>query len=56
MNALFAIIGDTWLEPLIRVVGEVGLWLAAGLTVITGYDYLVTGLRSVTRTPSGTSS
>ena len=51
----FLIVGDTWLEPLIRVIGEAGLWLAAALTVITGYDYLVTGLRSVTA-PGSTSS
>jgi cardiolipin synthase len=28
-------------------VGEVGLWLAAALTLYTGYDYLATGLRHV---------
>jgi cardiolipin synthase len=26
-------------------IGTVGLWIAAGLTLITGYDYLQTGLR-----------
>jgi len=32
-----------WLE-----IGEVGLWLAAGLTLITGYDYLRAGLAYMT--------
>lgn len=42
----FLILGDAgpagW--P-IREIGEVALWLAAGLTLVTGYDYLRTGLR-----------
>jgi cardiolipin synthase len=29
----------------LRLIGEVGLWIAAGLTMITGYDYLVRGLQ-----------
>jgi cardiolipin synthase len=29
----------------IHLVGLVSLWLAAGLTLVTGYDYLRTGLR-----------
>ena len=34
-------------------VGAYGLWLAAGLTLITGFDYLVVGLRpSSTATPA----
>lgn len=35
--------GPAWL-PVLRI-GEVSLWLAAGLTLITGYDYLRAGLR-----------
>lgn len=31
-----------------REIGEVGLWLAAGLTLITGYDYLRAGLAYMT--------
>ena len=30
------------------LIGEVGLWAAAALTMITGYDYLVRGLRHAT--------
>ncbi|MEX2008697.1 MAG: CDP-alcohol phosphatidyltransferase family protein, partial [Dongiaceae bacterium] len=29
----------------VTLIGEVGLWIAALLTLVTGYDYLVTGLR-----------
>ena len=29
----------------VRVVGELGLWLAAALTLVTGYDYLRAGIR-----------
>ncbi|HEX6660750.1 MAG TPA: CDP-diacylglycerol--glycerol-3-phosphate 3-phosphatidyltransferase, partial [Sphingomicrobium sp.] len=29
----------------IHLVGLVSLWLAAALTLVTGYDYLRTGLR-----------
>jgi len=29
-------------------IGEIGLWVAAGLTIITGYDYLKTGLKYLT--------
>lgn len=42
----FLIVGDAapaWLPA--TLVGEVGLWVAALLTIVTGYDYLVTGLR-----------
>ena len=27
------------------LIGEIGLWAAAALTLITGYDYLVIGLQ-----------
>lgn len=42
----FLLLGDAgpaWL-PVTRI-GEISLWLAAGLTLITGYDYLRAGLR-----------
>jgi len=29
-------------------IGEIGLWAAAGLTLITGYDYLRAGIRHMT--------
>jgi CDP-diacylglycerol---glycerol-3-phosphate 3-phosphatidyltransferase len=39
------LVGDAGPAALhLRVVGEVGLWLAAVLTLITGYDYLRAGL------------
>jgi len=45
----FLIVGDAGPPPLpIMLIGEVGLWLAAGLTLVTGYDYLVVGLRHIT--------
>jgi cardiolipin synthase len=40
----FLIVGDAGPYP-IRLIGEIGLWVAALLTLVTGYDYLVTGLR-----------
>ncbi len=39
------ILGDTapgWMN--LAVIGDVGLWLAAALTLITGYDYLKAGI------------
>jgi cardiolipin synthase len=31
---------DTQIQGLpLREIGEIGLWMAAGLTIITGYDY-----------------
>jgi cardiolipin synthase len=35
------------------VIGEVGLWVAALLTLVTGYDYLVTGLRHMAQPSDG---
>jgi phosphatidylglycerophosphate synthase len=32
-------------QPWIHIVGVLSLWAAAALTLITGYDYLRTGLR-----------
>ncbi len=42
----FLIVGSAapWWIPA-RVIGEASLWIAAGLTLITGYDYLRAGLR-----------
>ena len=34
------------------VIGEVGLWIAAILTIVTGYDYLRAGLRHIEREDS----
>lgn len=31
----------------IQVIGEIGLWMAAALTLITGYDYLQAGLQHI---------
>jgi len=42
----FLILGDTGLPAWpITLIGETGLWIAAGLTMVTGYDYLKAGLR-----------
>jgi len=42
----FLIIGDAGPEILpTRLIGEVGIWAAALLTFITGYDYLQRGLK-----------
>jgi cardiolipin synthase len=45
----FLIVGDA--APAIIpavLIGDTGLWIAAGLTIITGYDYLKTGLKYMT--------
>ncbi|MBY0430886.1 MAG: CDP-diacylglycerol--glycerol-3-phosphate 3-phosphatidyltransferase [Rhodospirillales bacterium] len=39
-----------WLP--VRMIGEVGLWLAAALTLITGYDYLKAGLKHIRAHPA----
>ena len=46
----FLIVGDAAHPALtkafpVRLIGEAGLWIAAAVTLITGYDYLKTGLR-----------
>jgi cardiolipin synthase (CMP-forming) len=46
----FLLIGNT-ADPWVTSVGEVGLWIAAALTIITGYDYLHVGLKHVTAPP-----
>ncbi len=51
----FLIVGDAaplWLPA--TVIGETGLWIAAALTLVTGYDYLVTGLRHMAAAPGET--
>lgn len=42
----FLIVGDVappWLPA--KLIGEIGIWIAAVITLITGYDYLRAGLR-----------
>jgi cardiolipin synthase len=43
----FLIVGEAGWHP-VTLIGEVGLWLAAVLTIYTGYDYLRAGLRHMT--------
>ena len=33
--------------PPIQMIGELGLWLAAALTIVTGWDYLSAGVRHI---------
>ena len=50
MTALgFLIVGDAapTADLPITLIGELGLWIAAVLTLITGYDYLAEGLKHV---------
>ncbi|MGH6947148.1 MAG: CDP-diacylglycerol--glycerol-3-phosphate 3-phosphatidyltransferase [Kiloniellales bacterium] len=38
----------------IQLIGEIGIWIAAGLTFVTGYDYLARGLKHMTaKAPAG---
>jgi cardiolipin synthase (CMP-forming) len=47
------LVGDA-ASPLITELGLWAIWIAAGLTLITGYDYLRTGLRHMAEdTPPG---
>jgi cardiolipin synthase (CMP-forming) len=42
----FLILGDGGLPSWpVTLIGEAGLWVAAALTLVTGYDYLKAGLR-----------
>lgn len=43
----FLIVGPSAGTLPIALIGEVGLWLAAALTLLTGYDYLRAGLKHV---------
>lgn len=36
----------------VRLIGEIGLWVAAAITLITGYDYLRAGLRYMDNPPA----
>jgi cardiolipin synthase len=44
------IVGEAaaWLLPA-QLIGEIGLWVAAALTLLTGYDYMRVGLRHMTQ-------
>jgi cardiolipin synthase len=45
----FLIVGDAGLGFIpVTLIGEVGLWVAAILTIVTGYDYLRAGLAHMT--------
>jgi cardiolipin synthase len=49
----FLLVGDA-ASPMITLAGLWLIWIAAGLTLITGYDYLRTGLRHMAEdTPPG---
>lgn len=48
----FLIVGDAapdWIPA--RIIGEIGLWFAAVVTFVTGYDYLRAGLRHMDADP-----
>lgn len=45
----FLIVGDAAPAAIpATLIGEAGLWIAAALTLVTGYDYLKTGLKHMT--------
>ena len=48
----FLLVGEA-AAPIFRaqLVGEIGLWIAALLTLVTGYDYLRAGLRHMVEEP-----
>jgi CDP-diacylglycerol---glycerol-3-phosphate 3-phosphatidyltransferase len=49
----FLLVGDA-ASPVVTALGIWLIWIAAGLTLITGYDYLRTGLRHMAEgTPPG---
>jgi len=48
----FLIVGSAspaWIPA--ELIGEIGIWIAAGITFITGYDYLKSGLRYMASDP-----
>jgi cardiolipin synthase len=48
----FLIVGTAaplWIPA--KVIGEIGIWIAAVITLITGYDYLKAGLRHMAENP-----
>ena len=50
----FLIVGEAGPDRVpVRMIGEVGLWSAAILTLFTGYDYLRTGLTHMSGEPAG---
>jgi cardiolipin synthase len=50
----FLIVGDTGPDAVpVQMIGEVGLWVAALLTLVTGYDYLRVGLGHMGRRDNG---
>ena len=54
MTALgFLIVGDAQATAVLPVllIGEILLWIAAALTLITGYDYLAEGLKHIDDKP-----
>jgi cardiolipin synthase len=50
-NGSAAILGIGWLP--VNFIGEAMLWVAAALTLVTGWDYLTTGLRHAAGPPPG---
>ena len=40
----------------VSTIGEIMLWIAAGLTLITGWDYLIAGLRHASAAPARTAA
>lgn len=45
----FLIVGDVAPRDIpAKLIGEIGMWIAAVITLITGYDYLRAGLRHMT--------
>lgn len=50
----FLIVGDAGevLVPYAAEIGVIGLWVAAVLTLVTGYDYLRVGLKHLNLTPA----
>lgn len=52
MVAIGFLLAGSAAEPLpAQWIGTIGLWIAAVLTLYTGYDYLRAGLRHMTETP-----
>lgn len=48
----FLIVGSAapaWIPA--EFIGEIGIWIAAAITLITGYDYMKAGLRYMASTP-----
>ncbi len=48
----FLIVGSaspSWIPA--ELIGEIGIWVAAVITLITGYDYMKAGLRYMASSP-----